>query len=119
MKTIKSYLLIAAIAFSSALTASTNPIEANPAETVKSTVITKEVGKLLQNPTFLVDHDTYAEVTLTINKNNELVVLSVDSDDKQVEGFIKGRLNYHVLPEAFKSGERTFIVPVKIEAELF
>ena len=119
MKTMKSFLLIAAIAFSSVLSASTNPVEVNPAKTAESAVITQEVGKLLQNPTFLVDQDIYADVTLTINKNNELVVLSVDSEDKMVEGYIKGRLNYHALPKAVKSGERTFIVPVKIEAELF
>ena len=119
MKTMKSFLLIAAIAFSSVLTASTNPVEANPAKATESTVITQEVGKLLQNPTFLVDQDTYVNVTLTINKNNELVVLSVDSEDKQIEGFIKARLNYQELPEAVKTGERNFMVPVKIEAELF
>ena len=118
MKTIKSFLLVAAIAFSSVLSASTNPVEANPAKSAESTVITQEVGKLLQNPTFTVDHDMYADVTITINKNNELVVLSVDSEHNIVEGFIKGRLNYQTLPEALKSGERTFIVPVKIVAEL-
>ena len=67
MKTIKSILLVAAIALSSVLSASTNP------ETVKdanSRVITQEVEKLLKNPSFLVDHEIKAEVTLTINKNN-------------------------------------------------
>ena len=118
MKTIKSFLLIAAIAFSSVLTASTNPTEAEAAKTAESEVITQEVGKLLQNPTFLVDHDMYANVTITINKNNELVVLTVDSEEGIVEGFIKTRLNYQTLPETFKSGDRTFIVPVKIMAEL-
>jgi len=119
MKTIKSFLLIAAIAFSSVLSASTNPDPAKTATKAESAVITQEVGKLLKNPTFLVDHDIYADVTITINKNNELVVLSVDSEDRIVEGFIKGRLNYQALPDAVKSGERTFIVPVKIEAELY
>ncbi|MBT8252588.1 MAG: hypothetical protein HKN00_07450 [Flavobacteriaceae bacterium] len=118
MKTIKSFLLVAVIAVSSVLSASTNPDEATTKK-AEAAVVTQEVGKLLQNPTFLVDHDMYANVTITINKNNELVVLSVDSDDKIIEGFIKGRLNYHALPKALKNKERTFIVPVKIEAELF
>ncbi|MBT8259166.1 MAG: hypothetical protein KJO49_11880 [Bacteroidia bacterium] len=118
MKTLKSFLLIAAIAFSSVLSASTNP-NAEKAKTAESTVITSEVSKLLQNPTFLVDEDIYANVTLTINKHNEIVVLSVDSEDNMLEGFIKGRLNYQSLPKAIKKSDRTFVVPVKIEAELF
>lgn len=119
MKTLKSFLLIAAIAFSSVLTASTNPDKAKAAKTAESTVITSEVSKLLQNPTFLVDHDIYANVTLTINKHNEIVVLSVDSEDTKLEGYIKGRLNYQSLPKKVENGERYFVVPVKIQAELF
>ena len=119
MKTLKSFLLIAAIAFSSVLSASTNPGENEKAKTAESTVITSQVSKLLQNPSFLVDDDIHANVTLTINKHNEIVVLSVDSDDNKLEGFIKGRLNYQSLPKAINKADRTFVVPVKIEAELF
>ena len=118
MKILKSFLLIAAIAFSSVLSASTNPNEAKTSKTAESTVITSQVSKLLQNPTFLVDEDIFANVTLTINKHNEIVVLSVDSDDNMLEGYIKGRLNYQSLPKAIKNGERTFVVPVKIQTEL-
>lgn len=118
MKTIKSLLLVVAIAFSSVLTANTDPNEANPSTSAESNVITKEVGKLLKNPSFLVDHDMTAKVTLTINKNNEIVVLSVDSEDRTVENYIKSRLNYNELPTAFISSEKTFIVPVKLETEL-
>ncbi len=119
MKTLKSFLLIGLIAFSSVLSASTNPDSAKEPKTTESEVITSEVSKLLQNPTFFVDHDIYADVTMTINKHNEIVVLSVDSEDTKLEGFIKGRLNYQALPEKVKNGERTFVVPVKIQAELF
>lgn len=118
MKTIKSMLLVAAIAFSSVLTANTNPNEAKPAATAESNVITQEVGKLLQDPFFNVDEDITANVTLTINKNNEIVVLSVDSDDQTVEKYIKARLNYNELPSTVTSDEKTFIVPVRLQAEL-
>ena len=118
MKTIKSMLLVAAIAFSSVLAANTNPNDAEPATTTESNVITQEVGKLLKNPSFLVDDDITANVTLTINKNNEIVVLSVDSEDESLEDYIKARLNYNELPSTVKSGEITFIVPVRLQAEL-
>ncbi|MBT8272198.1 MAG: hypothetical protein KJO77_00220 [Bacteroidia bacterium] len=118
MKTIKSLLLVVAIAFSSVLTANTDPNEATPSSNAESNVITQQVEKLLKNPSFLVDHDMIAKVTLTINKNNEIVVLSVDSEDKTVENYIKSRLNYNELPVAFISSEKTFMVPVKLETEL-
>ena len=115
MKTIKLILLVAAIAFSSVLTASTNP---DVEKDVNSNVITQEVGKLLKNPTFLVDHEITADVTLTINKNNEMVVLTVDSEDESVVKYIKARLNYNALPDTMASKTKTFIVPVRLEAEL-
>ena len=119
MKSIKSFLLIAAIAFSSVASAHTNPDEAKKAAAENSNAISQQVGKLLKNPTFDVEHDMYAKVELTINKNNEIVVLSVDSEDGIIEGYIKGRLNYSELPVAIKNGQRTFIVPVKLEANFF
>ena len=118
MKTIKSLLLVAAIAFSSVLIANTNPIETNPATTGETTVITKEVYKLLKNPGFLIDHDILASVKLTINKNNEIVVLSVDSEDETVKSYIKARLNYNQLPEAYTGNVKTFIVPVRLHIKL-
>lgn len=118
MKTIKSIVLVAAIAFSSVLSASTNPTTKAEKNT-DAKVITTEVSDLLKNPTFLVDQDMTAFVTITINKNNEIVVLSVDAEDETVEGFIKGRLNYNQLPVALKTGQKTFIVPVTLKTELF
>ncbi|MBT8265830.1 MAG: hypothetical protein KJP20_04740 [Bacteroidia bacterium] len=113
MKTFKSIVLVAAIAFSTVLTANTNSTaEADP------TVITTEVGKLLKNPSFLVDQDITANVTLTINKNNEIVVLSVDSEDSSVEDYIKARLNYNALPSSLQERGKTFIVPVRLHTEL-
>ena len=99
MKTIKSIVLVALIAFSSVVSANTNP--ENPVKTTKaeSNVITQQVEKLLQDPTFEIEKDIIASVTLTINKKNEIVVLSVDTDDYIVEEYIKSRLNYKKLSE--------------------
>ena len=117
MKTIKSFLLVALIAFSSVLSASTNPENAKKATSAEPNVITQEVGKLLQSPSFEIEKDIVASVTLTVNKNNEIVVLSVDTEDEVLEGFIKGRLNYNVLPSNTITKEKTFIVPVRLKVE--
>ncbi|MBN4047258.1 hypothetical protein JYU05_01810 [bacterium AH-315-P13] len=113
MRTIKTLLLIVALTFSSVLVASTNAED----KRTESVAITEEIGKLLQNPSFLVENDITALVKITLNDNNEFVVLSVDTKESYVENFIKSRLNYHELPGTLKNGTKTFIVPVRITPE--
>jgi hypothetical protein len=71
----------------------------------------------LQSPSFVIEKDIVASVTLTINKNNEIVVLSVDTDDDTLERFVKSRLNYSELPSNAITKEKTFIVPVRLHME--
>lgn len=111
MKQLKTLLLAVLITASSVLSASNEDKKAD------SVVITEEIGKLLKDPSFLVDKDIVVDVTLTLNKNNEIVVLSVDSNELYVENFIKSRLNYKELPATFTSKERTFKVPVRVTAK--
>lgn len=111
MKQLKTLLLAVLITASSVLSASNEDKKAD------SVVITEEIGKLLKDPSFLVDKDIVADVTLILNKNNEIVVLSVDSNELYVENFIKSRLNYKELPATFTSKERTFKVPVRVTAK--
>lgn len=111
MKQLKTLLLAVLITASSVLSAS------NEDKKPDSGVITVAIGKLLKDPSFLVDKDIVVDVTLTLNKNNEIVVLSVDSNELYVENFIKSRLNYKELPATFTSKERTFKVPVRVTAK--
>jgi len=113
MRTIKTMLLIVALTFSSVLVASTNTED----KRTGTVAITEEIGRLLQNPSFAVDHEITANVTVTLNKNNEFVVLSVETDANYVENFIKSRLNYKELPVTLNDGEKTYIVPVRITPE--
>lgn len=109
MKNLKTILLALVIATSSVLSARTEPVK----KTVK-TSITQDVSDLLKNPTFRVEKELLADVTLTVNKNNEIVVLSVDSESSQVINFIKNRLNYNKLSENVDA--KTYVVPVRITA---
>jgi len=113
MRQMKTLLLAVTITFSSVLMASTTPDDRK----TESAVITEKIGKLLENPNFLVDKEIVANVKLTLNKNNEMVVLSVDSDDEQIANFIKSRLNYKKLNTTIESLEHTFIVPVRVTPE--
>ena len=113
MRQLKTLLVVVALTFSSVLLASTTPEDRE----TESAAITAQIGKLLKNPNFLVEKDIVANVKITLNKNNEMVVLSVDSKENYVANFIKSRLNYNELPTEVNSLEKTFIVPVRVTAE--
>jgi len=112
--TIKVLMLAVAFTFSNVLAASTEPATTT-AEF--ATEISTEIGKLLKNPGFLVDQDMVAKVKVVINEDNELVVLSVNSESTELEGFIKGRLNYKELSIKLTTGQKTFVVPVRLTKE--
>ena len=113
MRTIKTLLLVVALTFSGVLAASNNAKE----KRAESVALTEEIGNLLKGPSFILDKEVLANVKVTINKNNEIVVLSVDTEENYISSFIKNRLNYNELPATFKSDTKTFIVPVRITPE--
>jgi flagellar capping protein FliD len=108
MKSIKMLVLVVTITFSSVLTASTEPKDA------EASAITTEVFKRLENPKFLLETDVLVNVTLTLNKNNELVVLTVDSENEGIVSYIKDRLNYNKVPVDIYNKGRNYIVPVRL-----
>ena len=111
MRTIKTLLLVVAIAFSSVLSASNKPTKDT------SNAISQEIGKLLKNPNFTVEDDVFANVKVLFNEDNEIVVLSVDSETKGIDGYIKSRLNYKELSKDVNNKNRYYIVPVRIIAK--
>ncbi len=86
----------------------------DPVVTTKKTTI--EIAKLLEKPGFVIEESIYAYVTFIVNKNNEVVVLSVDCETKGVCKFIKSRLNYNELGTDLEKGVE-YKVPVRIVKE--
>ena len=115
MRKLKTLLLAVTLTFSSVLMASTTTDPADKA--AESSAITLKIERFLQNPSFDVDQEMTAYVTLTLNKNNELVVLSVDSDDAKMESYIKSRLNYRKVSGTYETLNGKFIVPVRFKVE--
>jgi len=113
MRQLKTLLLAVTLTFSSVLMASTNPEKPS---TIESSKITLKIQRFLKSPSFDVDHEMKANVTLTLNKNNELVVLSVDSEDAKMENYIKSRLNYRKVSGSYQTLDGKFIVPVRVTA---
>ncbi|MBC2845639.1 hypothetical protein [Winogradskyella flava] len=108
-KTLKMLVLVVTIAFSSVLSASTNPVEK-----AEPTSVTETVGDLLKNPDFQLNEDIGAMVEIVINQNDEMVVLSVDTKSETVEKYIKSRLNYKKISKEVLDYRKSFKIPVRI-----
>ena len=106
----KLSLLVVALAFFVGTTANaaTEPNESNPV------TITQEIGKFLANPDFDFGSEEIAKASFMINKDNEVVVLSVDSDNDTVVSYIKSRLNYQKLEADAQTGME-YTVPVRLK----
>lgn len=108
MKKIKVLCVAAALAFSGVALAGTEPNQEQK--------LNKEIGQLLDNPTFNVEDELTAYVTFTLNDKDEIVVLTVDSDSSLVESFIKNRLNYKKVATKLNTGTKFYKVPVRLVA---
>lgn len=106
----KLSLLVVALAFlvGSTATAATEPTESNPV------TISQEIGKFLANPDFDFGDEETAKVSFMINKDNEVVVLSVDSENESLVSYIKGRLNYQKISADAQKGME-YTVPVRLK----
>ncbi len=77
--------------------------------------LSAQIEKLLHNNDF---NDTYvgstAQVLFVLNSDKEIVVLSIDTDQDGLEGFIKNRLNYkQVNFDDYEKGKK-YTVSVRI-----
>ncbi len=113
-KTLKMLVLVVTIAFSSVLSASTNPVEK-----AEPTSVTETVGNLLKNPDFQFNEDIGAMVEIVINQDDEMVVLSVDTKSETVEKYIKSRLNYKKISKEVLRNRKSFKIPVRITKSMF
>ena len=77
--------------------------------------LAEQIEELLDNNNFIVDYnDLTAKVKFTVNTDQEIVVLSVDSESELLEQFVKSRLNYQkVQLQEYREG-KTYTVPVRI-----
>jgi hypothetical protein len=90
MRKIKSIIAILAISLSTIF--SVNAAEVTPSKTKE---LRTEIISILGN---IIDLDlkktSKAEVSFMINNQNEIVIISVDSDIKLLNNYIKRKLNY-------------------------
>ncbi|MFC5046694.1 hypothetical protein ACFSTE_10270 [Aquimarina hainanensis] len=110
MKNLKVVLVAFALVVSGVMSASTVPGKDKRS-------VSAEIGELLKSPSFKIKQDIKAEVTFTLNKDKEIVVLSVDTKDEKIVDFIKARLNYKKVSGVLPLGYDEYIVPVRLKKE--
>lgn len=91
---------------------------ANDANTVEPTKnLVTQIQKMLKDNVFEVaEQDLTAEVRFTVNVEGELVVLSVDTENDALEGFVKDNLNYQQVDFEDITEGKVFTLSVRITA---
>lgn len=110
MRKFNSILVIALLLISGTIAANNKP----GSEKSEKKLAT-QVSELLKINSFGVDEQgSEAEVLFTLNENKEIVVLSVKTNNQELEAFVKGKLNYQkVVLSDYREG-RTYKLPVRI-----
>lgn len=78
--------------------------------------LSNQIQKMLDENSFDVVDDLTADVRFTVNKEGEIVVLSIETDSYELEGFVKGRLNYRKVELSQVEEGKIYTVPVRITA---
>lgn len=110
MRKFNELVLVIALMFSGSIFASTEPVK----DLKSSNPVTEKIVKLLGDLQVDLKDDTTATVVLTVNKDNEIVVLSVDSEVESIKRLIKNRINYQKLDRKFDKSREIYSVPVTI-----
>lgn len=77
--------------------------------------LSTQIGELLgDNYETGDDVSLTAQVRFTLNNEGEIVVLSVDTENKRLESFVKGRLNYKKVSVQNASEGTMFTIPIRI-----
>ncbi|MGO4911812.1 hypothetical protein [Leeuwenhoekiella sp. W20_SRS_FM14] len=119
MKSIKIFMLAIAIISGSVLKANTiDPVD--PTKPVGKTTskeakasMNKQLIHLLTDATFKVNEETVIQISFTVNKDNEIVVLDVSSEDSVIRAAIQNRLNYKKLSAEVIKGQ-TYFLPLRL-----
>lgn len=110
MKTVKVVLLAVAITLGGLINVNAKE---EPAKD-DLTTITKKIERILEQPGFDVNEEMLVKVTLVINKDNEMVVLSIDSENEDVSYYIKNKLNYYSVSADTFHRNGKYILPVRL-----
>ncbi len=88
----------------------------NPTPSSSKSELASQIHKMLSDNNFAIGDDLTADVRFMVNSDGEIVVISVDTTNNELEGFVKGRLNYKKVKSDGAVTGKTYTVPVRITA---
>ena len=85
------------------------------ARRTRFSISSEEIHELLHKNYIEVgeNEELHAWVRITVNAENEIVVLSVTTDNEAIESLVKNRLNYHKLANSSLEEGKTYRVPIR------
>lgn len=105
-----SLVFLAAVLFTTGNLFATEP------STDPSKELSAQIGELLEDHRLVIEEDVTATVRFTLNEQGEIVVLSVQTEDEDLEKLVKARLNYEKVELDQYTAGKMYKVPVRIEA---
>ena len=106
----KITLILLALTVTASSFAFTTPTKKSP-----NAELHAEITKILNDAAIEFESEFIkADVTFTVTTKGELVVLAVESSHPELEGFIKGELNYKKVSFKSKRNGIVYRVPLKI-----
>ena len=112
MKTFKFFLLVSAVFLLNVVTAFANPIK--PTDQLRGEIVD------IIGFSFLDDYEENeysAEVLFTVNSEQELIVLSVNSESDEAEDYLRDKLNYKKVDHLPSKYGEIYLLPVKMVKE--
>ena len=83
----------------------------------KENNLSGQIYEMLKENQFNADYqELTGEVRFIVSEKGELVVLSVETKDEVLEGFVKNRLNYQKVELTNVAPGRVYTIPVRITA---
>lgn len=77
--------------------------------------LSKEIASMMANIVLPEGNDFEAEVKFLVNKDNQIVIISVDAAESFVETLIKNRLNYKEVKSEETSINKINTVKIKLK----
>jgi len=112
MKSFKFLLLVSAVFLLNTVTVFANPIK--PTDQLREEIVD------IIGFSFLDDYEENeysAEVLFTVNSEQELIVLSVNSESGEAEDYLRNKLNYKKVDHMPSKYGEIYLLPVKMIKE--
>ncbi len=109
MKSLKLFVLALALFTINVSAANLEPIK--PTDELRIEIVNL-IGSSFMDE--MIESEYSASVIFTVNSKKELIVLSVDSDDAEMESYLKRQLNYRKVDYKPSQPGEIYLLPVKM-----